>query len=151
VAKLVLMGAPLFDHGDDNLRRSRAARAGWQPDPDGDYLQRMWKIYSNPDLWVRHRELTDRMLAGPLAWWASAAVSDTDIRPLLKVVECPTLVLAANKDFMIEKQEEAAQTLPHGRLIVIPGEVLLADDKPDEVNTIITSFLAGKPHRPKRT
>jgi pimeloyl-ACP methyl ester carboxylesterase len=150
VSKLVLMGAPVFDEGDDNFRRSRAARAGWQPDPEGEYLQRMWKVYSNPDLWVRHRELTDRLLAGPLAWWASAAVSDTDIRPLLRLIQCPALVLAATKDFMIEKQEEAARLLPNGTLIVLPGEVLLADDKPDEVGAIITSFIAGKPHRPRR-
>ncbi|GIW06905.1 MAG: alpha/beta hydrolase [Dehalococcoidia bacterium] len=141
ISRLILMGTPIFDPDDDNTRRTRAARRGWAPDPHGEYLLRMWRIYSNPDLWVRHRELTDRLLAGPHAWWASAAVSDTEVRELLPAIRCPTLLLSGSKDFMIAKQEVAAALIPDARLIVLPGETLIADHKPADVAEQILAFL----------
>ncbi|MFN8532406.1 MAG: alpha/beta fold hydrolase [Dehalococcoidia bacterium] len=143
VTQLVLMGAPVFDPDDDNSRRSRAARAGWEPDADGAYLERMWRISSNPDLWVRHRELTDRMLAGPRAWWASAAVSDTDIRDLLPAIACPTLLLSGSKDFMLAKQESARALIPNATLIVLPGETLIADERSEAVAERILALVTS--------
>ena len=141
VQSLVLMGVPLFDPDDENMRRSRAARAGWEPDPEGNYLVRLWRIVTYPDLWVRHRETTDRLLAGPLAWWASAAVTDTDLRRVLPRVTCPVLLLSGSKDFMLAKQEEAATLLRQATLVVLPGETLIADEKPAEVARRVLGFL----------
>jgi pimeloyl-ACP methyl ester carboxylesterase len=141
VSRLILMGTPVFDPQDENTRRTRAARLGWAPDPEGEYLVRMWRISTYPDLWVRHRELTDRLLAGPLAWWASAAVSDTDVRDLLPAIQCPTLLLSGSQDFMIDKQESVAALLRDARLVVIPGATLIVDQKPAEVAQQIAAFV----------
>jgi pimeloyl-ACP methyl ester carboxylesterase len=142
VSRLILMGTPVFDPGDDNMRRTQSARLGWAPDPDGAYLARMWRISTYPDLWVRHRELTDRLLAGPRAWWASAAVSETDVRAFLPAVRCPTLLLCGSKDFMVDKQQAVADLLPDARLVILPGETLIVDQKPAEVADQLLRFLA---------
>ncbi|MCS6800620.1 MAG: alpha/beta fold hydrolase [Chloroflexota bacterium] len=141
VSRLVLMGAPIFDPEDENTRRARAARRGWEPDLAGEYLRRLWRISTYPDPWVRHRELTDRLLAGPRAWWASAAVSDTDIRRFLPAIRCPTLFLCGANDFMADKQPAAAALLPTATLVLLPGETLIVDQKPAEVATYLLNFL----------
>lgn len=141
ITRLVLMGTPVFEPGDANTRRTQTARLGWAPDPDGAYLERMWRISTYPDVWVRHRELTDRLLAGPLAWWASAAVSDTDVRNFLPAVRCPTLLLCGSKDFMVDKQQAVAELLSDARLVILPGETLIVDQKPAEVAEQLLTFL----------
>ncbi|NBX93588.1 MAG: alpha/beta hydrolase [Proteobacteria bacterium] len=68
-----------------------------------------------------------------------------DGRPLLKRIECPTLVLAGEEDHITPYalQEEIAELLPMGQLIKISGGSHNAHmDFPDKVNHSIDSFLA---------
>ena len=144
VDRLVLLGVPLFD---EERRGALVASLGEVPsvvrDADGDYLVRLWEISSNPDPGVRERELTDRLLAGPQAWWSSAALFADDLRPVLRAVRCPALVLHAKKDFLAASQQEAAELLGNAQRIALVAEVLVADDRPDEVVAAVEAFLAG--------
>ncbi|NDC25228.1 MAG: alpha/beta hydrolase [Proteobacteria bacterium] len=68
-----------------------------------------------------------------------------DGRPLLKRIECPTLVLAGEEDHITPYalQEEIAELLPMGQLIKISGGSHNAHmDFPEKVNRSIESFLA---------
>ncbi|MCS7003015.1 MAG: alpha/beta fold hydrolase, partial [Dehalococcoidia bacterium] len=99
VERLILMGVPLFPEADRE-RIMQASAGGWAPDPDGQYLLATWRKFSNPNLWVKHRETVDTLLAGPNYYWVVNAIFNYDLRPTLRAITQPTLILHSPKDFL---------------------------------------------------
>lgn len=141
VERLVLLGVPLFG---EERRRAILARLGATPaivpDEQGGHLAALWGMSTNPDLGVRQRETTDRLVAGPDSWWLPAALFAEDLRPLLRAVTAPALLLHARGDFVADAQPEAAELLGGARRVELDGQMLVADEHPDEVAAAILDF-----------
>ena len=77
-------------------------------------------------------------------WSTAPTVADIDERQLARI-QAPTLVMAGDSDIIRpEHTREIARLIPHARLCVIPSAPHATfSSRPDLVNPIILSFLAG--------
>ncbi len=67
----------------------------------------------------------------------------------LRGIEAPTLVLQGDRDEVtVEHSKAVADTLPNGRLAVLPGTHMLPLESPEVVNALLISFLHGDPPEP---
>jgi pimeloyl-ACP methyl ester carboxylesterase len=100
-----------------------------------------------PDLPEQVREQWARSLEGHigadvlLAMWRSTDVAES--RPFVDRVQCPSVVLASQRDLAIPLQwsRRAAERLPDGRLVEIAGAVAgMALTDPAEIHAAILEF-----------
>ncbi|HUJ43316.1 MAG TPA: alpha/beta hydrolase [Opitutaceae bacterium] len=77
-------------------------------------------------------------------WSTAPTAADVDERQLARI-QAPTLVMAGENDIIRpEHTREIARLIPHARLCIIPGATHATfSSRPDLVNPIILSFLAG--------
>ncbi len=67
----------------------------------------------------------------------------------LRAIEVPTLVLQGDRDEVtLEHSKAVAETLPSGRLAVLPGTHMLPMETPDVVNALLLAYLHGDPPEP---
>ena len=67
-----------------------------------------------------------------------------DASPWLSEVKCPTLVVVGKDDKVtpVEQNERIAELIPNARLVVVEGAGhLILYEKPDELNSLIESFV----------
>jgi class 3 adenylate cyclase len=96
-----------------------------------------------------------RAMASPRTIQAFNRVSlEIDARPVLPLVQAPTLVLA-RRDFPVVPIEQArylAEHLPQAKLVELPGaDALLAWETPELALDLVEQFLAGVRRAPEPT
>jgi DNA-binding winged helix-turn-helix (wHTH) protein/pimeloyl-ACP methyl ester carboxylesterase len=155
VAALVLYGCyAKRTRGDDNP---------WAPTDDERRAYTDWLVTS----WDWRADLLARCPSGDAAmqdWWArrmsAAATPGTvralmdmnslvDVRPLLRSVQAPTLVLHRVGDRIVPAQEARylGEHLPHTTLRLVPGADHLVCGDPDQLLDEVELFLAELPDR----
>jgi len=110
-------------------------------------------LAANAELLGAHRRQTALL---PAAWYRGIAaiissLEGLDLTPYLARVECPTLVLAAERDgmFPLDRARALAAAIPGARFAVIPGgSHAIVIEKPEEVVRILLDFLATVPATP---
>jgi pimeloyl-ACP methyl ester carboxylesterase len=61
----------------------------------------------------------------------------------------PTLVLQGDRDEVtVDHSKAVAETVPNGRLAVLPGSHMLPMETPDVVNALLLAYLKGDPPEP---
>jgi class 3 adenylate cyclase len=88
----------------------------------------------------------ERAIASPQVVRASLrALLEVDARPILSLVQAPTLLLAhrAFEQVPVEHSRYLAEHLPDARLVELPGELPLWWEEPDPVLNLIEEFLVG--------
>jgi class 3 adenylate cyclase len=73
------------------------------------------------------------------------ALLEVDVRPILRLVQAPTLVLA-HREFQplpVEHGHYLAEHIPGARLVELPGALPLFWDQPDLVLDVVEEFLIG--------
>jgi class 3 adenylate cyclase len=76
------------------------------------------------------------------------AMLEVDVRPLLPLIQAPTLVLA-HREFEqvpVEHGRYLAEHIPGARLVELPGSLPLFWDQPDLVLEVVQEFLIGARH-----
>jgi pimeloyl-ACP methyl ester carboxylesterase len=72
------------------------------------------------------------------------ALLEVDVRPVLPLIQAPTLVLQGDRDEVtLQHGAAVAAALPQGRLAVLPGTHELPTENPGVVNALLLWFLAG--------
>jgi class 3 adenylate cyclase len=107
----------------------------WAPSRFGDERFRRWATKYT------------RAIASPRTIQAfNKAIRETDMRPVLPLVQAPTLVLA-RRDFAmmpIEQPRYLAEHLPQAKLVELPGaDALLCWETPELALDLIEGFLSG--------
>jgi class 3 adenylate cyclase len=119
----------------DQLWGTEASAAMWVPSRAGDDRYRRWLAK------------VQRSIASPRAAQASLrAVLEVDVRPVLPLIQAPTLVLH-RKGFHalpIEQSRYLAEHIPQARLVELPGaDVVLVYETPELALDLIEEFLTG--------
>ncbi|MFL6232758.1 MAG: alpha/beta fold hydrolase [Thermoanaerobaculia bacterium] len=107
-------------------------------------------LVANAELLGAHRRQTALL---PAAWYRGIAaiissIEGLDLTPDLARIQCPTLVLAGEKDqmFPLERSRALAAGIPGARFEAIPGgSHAIVIEKPAEVVRILLEFLASVP------
>jgi class 3 adenylate cyclase len=119
----------------DQSQGTDAMAAIWVPSRAGDERFRRW--------WAK----MERARGSPKAVKASLrAVLDLDVRPVLQLIQAPTLVVH-RKDFQIIPIEHArylAEHIPGAKLVELPGaDLTFVWDRPELALDLIEEFLTG--------
>jgi class 3 adenylate cyclase len=119
----------------DQLWGTDAIATMWVPSRAGDERFRRWLAKMQ------------RATASPKAAKASLrAVLEVDVRPILPLIQAPTLVLH-RKDFHavpIEQSRYLAEHIAQARLVELPGaDVVLVYETPELATDLIEEFLTG--------
>lgn len=75
-----------------------------------------------------------------------AVMARADLRPALRGIGCPVLVVCGEADALTppEQSRELAKLLPHARLEIVPGAGhMLTMEQPERVSTLVHSWLAA--------
>lgn len=150
VEKLILSGAACFDETEGKARLARIPRMILQE--DGSHMTAVWNYMapltqvggSTLDLATRHREVANRLTAGPRMYEAYTAVFSYDMASRLPLIEAPTLVMAGEYDTLRVAVGPTTALLKNARPHIVPGGanyILL--QKPDQVATLVRSFLSN--------
>ncbi|HET9211418.1 MAG TPA: alpha/beta fold hydrolase [Thermoanaerobaculia bacterium] len=105
-------------------------------------------LAANAELLGAHRRQTALL---PATWYRGIAaiissIEGLDLTPDLPRIQCPTLVLAGEKDrmFPLELSRDLADGIPGARFEVVPGgSHAIVIEKPAEVARILQEFLAS--------
>jgi len=115
--------------------------------PDGSHLQEWWRracLWGDYPLEILEERLLEYVKAGPRgeeAHWAGAAY---DLKPILPLISCPTLVLDATHYPFHYLAEAVKNLIPNGRLTTIEnGPMYLDRAMPKEFAEAIISFLSS--------
>jgi class 3 adenylate cyclase len=127
----------------DQLWGTEALVGMWAASRAGDERFRRWSTKYQ------------RAMASPRTIQAFNRVSlEIDARPVLPLVQAPTLVLA-RRDFPVVPIEHArylAERLPQAKLVELPGaDALLCWETPDLALDLVEQFLAGVRRAPEPT
>jgi pimeloyl-ACP methyl ester carboxylesterase len=70
-------------------------------------------------------------------------VNDPNVKPEeLAQIQCPTLVIAGNKDMIKEGHTRLiARSIPGAQMVIIPGDHFVANKNPDAFNEAVFRFL----------
>ena len=147
VSKLVLVGVPLFLSAD--ARRKRWEERGVQaiiPAPDAEHLLRVWKgleaLSPDTDVSLRHRELVDALKAPRYDQAYRAVLLEYDCEARLRLVACPTLIVAGTREPLFGSQEAAARFVPRSTLAIVQGGgTFMLDERTEQVAQIVLGFL----------
>lgn len=105
-------------------------------------------LEANAELLGAHRRQTALL---PATWYRGIAaiissIEGLDLTPDLPRIQCPTLVLAGEKDqmFPLERSRALAAAIPGARFEVVPGgSHAIVIEKPAEVARILLDFLGS--------
>jgi class 3 adenylate cyclase len=127
----------------DQLWSTEALVGMWAASRAGDERFRRWSTKYQ------------RAMASPRTIQAFNRVSlEIDARPVLPLVQAPTLVLA-RRDFPVVPIEQArylAEHLPQAKLVELPGaDALLCWETPERALDLVEQFLAGVRRAPEPT
>jgi class 3 adenylate cyclase len=127
----------------DQLWGTDGITAMWVPSRAGDERYRRWLAK------------LQRAIASPRAAQASLqAVLEVDVRPVLPLIQAPTLVLH-RKDLHalpIEQSRYLAEHIPQAKLVELPGaDVNLVYETPELALDLIEEFLTGVRRSPEPT
>jgi pimeloyl-ACP methyl ester carboxylesterase len=70
-------------------------------------------------------------------------VNDPNVKPkALSLIQCPTLVIAGDKDMIKDKHTRLiAKSIPGATLSIIPGNHFIANQTPETFNEAVIRFL----------
>jgi len=146
VASLTLLG-PWY--------ATAAEREAWRRDgiepmvvaPDGSHLQATWDrlMRLEPEMapHLCHREVVDSLRAGERYHEAYVALSHQDFPPLLDRVECPLLIIGAERDVLAQYYERVCAAKPDARSVMLEGTgVFAVDEAAPAIASELATFLA---------
>jgi len=115
----------------------------------GGHLQQIWQRIKNLDdsasLELSHREAVLNLTAGTRYTEAYVAVFKHDFINCIKNVQCPTLVMAGEKDSLYSYLPRAHKLLHHGEIRKIPdASTYICDRQPELVAEIVRTFFSIK-------
>ena len=66
--------------------------------------------------------------------------------PALKKIDCPTMIIASTKSSELDRQQAAANQIPHARFEKVEDAAhAVFIDQPDRFNELVTSFVSKLP------
>jgi pimeloyl-ACP methyl ester carboxylesterase len=147
VSKLVLVGVPLFMSAD--ARRKRWEERGVEPivpTPDAEHVLRVWRgleaLSPDADVSLRHRELVDALKAPRYDQAYRAVLLEYDCDARLRLVGCPTLIVAGTREPLFGSQEAAARFVPRSTLAIVQGGgTFMLDERTEQVAQLVLRFL----------
>ena len=112
---------------------------------DWNYMAPLTQAGKSPlNLASRHREVANRLTAGPRMYESYTAVFSYDMSSRLPRIEAPTLVMAGEYDAMRITVEPTAALLKNAQFHIIPGGTnytLLQN--PDQIAEVVGEFLSN--------
>jgi pimeloyl-ACP methyl ester carboxylesterase len=145
VASLTLLGPWYADEAD---------RADWRENgiepmvvaPDGSHLQATWdrlaRLDDRMDPRLHHREVVDSLRAGERYHEAYVALSHQDFRALLERIDCPMLIIGAERDVLVPYYDGVCAARPEARSVMIEGAgVFAVDEAAPRIAAELASFL----------
>jgi pimeloyl-ACP methyl ester carboxylesterase len=91
---------------------------------------------------LHHREVVDSLRAGERYHEAYVALSHQDFRSLLEQVDCPLLIVGAERDVLARYYEGACAARPEARSLMLEGTgVFAVDEAAPELAAELASFL----------
>jgi pimeloyl-ACP methyl ester carboxylesterase len=142
VKKLILSGAPLLSQAQKDKLSAGLIRDAIPV--DGSHLLKTWERIKSrslrQDLALIQREVLLTLRASRYHE-SYKAVFEMDFAAALKALQCPTLLIYAEHDTLIDSKE-AAETLLNTKAVVIPDAgTYLCDEAPEVLAKIIKDFL----------
>lgn len=141
--KMILSGPPYLTQ----LQKDEFKK-GVQPiviKEDGSHLQHLWQRLrakdENADLQLTNREFLLNLHAGERYHEAYFAVFDHDFEDQLAAIECPVLVMAGDRDTLVNSLEPAYKVLKQGEIRRLHGNTYICDQSPEVVANIIKDFF----------
>lgn len=145
VASLTLLGA---------WYPTEAEREAWRRDgiepmvvaADGSHLQATWdrlaRLDPQMDPHLHHREVVDSLRAGERYHEAYVALSYQDFPALFDQVECPVLIIGAERDVLAHYHAGVCAAKPAARSLMLEGTgVFFVDEAAPRVAAEVASFL----------
>ncbi len=144
VSRLMLSGPPYLDAAE----REHWLQHAITPmviQADGSHLMQIWNRVTRhqpgPSPTLAHREAVDNLRAGERWHEAYVAVFSQDFPKLLSQVTCPTLLMCGDQDLLRPHFQPACEAMPTAQHATVPGTTFAVDEHPDDVATVIRSFL----------
>jgi len=153
VDKLVLSGCPTMDAQEWEEFWANIRSQAPPPPPiadDGEFIMRMWRLYrgwapgTNPETCIR--PLRSSLLQTTRPYDAHRAVDRHDIKSLLPLITCPTLLIGGTRDVIFNLLELSHSLIPQSKVKVIEDVgVLVCLEKPQEFAQAILDFMDDSP------
>lgn len=91
-----------------------------------------------------HGSKSEALFQGWFDGWSRPEIREWDLRPVLRQISCPTLVIQGLEDEHASPQHarDLASVIPDAELWIVPGAGhMLPQDKPQELNGRVLQFL----------
>jgi pimeloyl-ACP methyl ester carboxylesterase len=145
VASLTLLG-PWYA---TEAEREEWRREGIEPmvvAADGSHLKATWdrlgRLDDRMDPQLHHREVVDSLRAGERYHEAYVALSHQDFRALLEQVDCPLLIMGAERDVLAPYYDSVCAAKPEARSLMLKGAgVFAVDEATPEIAAELGAFL----------
>jgi pimeloyl-ACP methyl ester carboxylesterase len=141
---LVLSSTPWLDDAERTARKKAGVYYGFPASNDLSHVLKMadrrrpWMPADRPELW--NGVVVDVLRAvDPEA--PIRALTEYRMEDRIRLVTCPTLVLARRGDTWFEQRHVLASHLQHAEIEVVDGTVLV-EDTPDVLVGAVTAFLS---------
>jgi pimeloyl-ACP methyl ester carboxylesterase len=135
---------------------NEAEREEWRRDgiepmvvaPDGSHLQTTWdrlkRLEPRMDPQLHHREVVDSLRAGERYHEAYVALSQQDFAAYLERVDCPLLVIGAERDVLAKYHDPVCAAKPDARSLMLEGTgVFAVDEAAPAIARELKGFLAA--------
>jgi len=147
VEKLILSGCPALDLQEwEPLLSAIGYHSGREITEDGQFLVNSWNLLrslspqSKPEFLLKLAALSLDGRTRP--YDAHPAVEHYDIKPRLRLIKSPTLLISGSRDFFLERLEATKNLIPRCKTQIIDsGGALMCLEKPDEFAQVILDFL----------
>jgi pimeloyl-ACP methyl ester carboxylesterase len=136
------------DNANANAASGRQARALWRDAGDAQFTRQVRDIFgqmtSRP---ARLAPMLDRVAMSDRRAIGDAIYEQftTDLRPMLREIRSPVLVVLADGGLQ-DRMRAHASTVPNHRVVVVPGaKHFVMIDEPERFHAAIEGFLAAHP------
>jgi pimeloyl-ACP methyl ester carboxylesterase len=146
VSKLILSGPPLVT---EEVRQALLLSASdIPPVDDGSHLAAMWtrirgKAHQVP-LELSQRETLLALQIGTQYGETYRAVLSQPFGDLLPLIQCPTLLMAGDRDVLRDSLQPSSALVPNNRVLVLENAATyVCEQNADRVAAVLREFIAG--------
>lgn len=148
VDKLILSGCPTMDakEWEEFLASSRRQSPPPEIADDGQFIMNSWQLFKrwapNTDPKTRIRPLVLSLMQYIRPYDAHYAVYRHNIKPLLPLIQSPTLLIGGTRDIIFNLLERTQSLLPRSKTKIFEDAgVLICFEKPREFAQAILDFM----------
>src|SRR5262245_6541576 len=155
LAGIVLVDAAVSDGADGMVARPQETAAQFKmfaiyQAHQQEYLGGMMRaIISKPQTDETIAKLVNTGMKTPPDIGVGMLVADmfgVNRTPALKKIDCPTMIIASTKSSELDRQQAAANQIPHARFEKVEDAAhAVFIDQPDRFNELVTSFVSKLP------